>query len=130
MIQAAIASRFLESGVTSHLLSNVTETLESLSSVRSYGVVDWFCRNFCRLTDASVRAFQSYTCCYRLARFICSLFGFVIVMVTLVFVFTPKDAGLDSSSVGLALSSSLAVTLLILSFLRLRPYGVDDGRPF
>lgn len=111
VIQAANASRYVESGVTSHVLANVTETLDSLSCVRSYGVVDWFGRNFCRLTDASMRAFQAYTCCYRLSRFLCSLFGFVVVTATLVFALVKWDHSsvLDPSSVGLALSASLSV---------------------
>ncbi|CAN8026126.1 unnamed protein product [Ixodes persulcatus] len=90
----------------SRVLQHVTETVDSLSSVRSYDMVERFCGYFCRLADSSMLAYNAWMCCSRVSRALVGAVGFAIVLATLVVsvVSTTNDA----SRVGLALTSSLS----------------------
>ncbi|CAN8004740.1 unnamed protein product, partial [Ixodes pacificus] len=117
-LKASLVARFRESFHTSRILSHVTETANALSSIRGYGVLERFCRHFCRLVDDSMRAFGGFCVCYRLVRLVTSFCGFVVILCTvlLVILLVPDAASLNPSTVALALSaaSSVPQTLVAL----------------
>lgn len=115
---ASHSTRFFESVLTSRVLQHVSETLESLSSVRAYGVVDRFTNHFSRLADSNMRAFVAFQTCYRFVRALSGATGLAIMVATLVFaVLVPaaSEEGANPSSVGLALSASLSVSVISLA---------------
>ncbi|CAN8006409.1 unnamed protein product, partial [Ixodes pacificus] len=109
VVRASNEVRFVEGAYTSRLLQHVTEAVDSLSSIRSYGMVERFCSHFCRLVDANMVPYNAYVGCYRISRALVSAVGFVIVFATLIFTVVTATSG--ASSVGLALSSSLLITM-------------------
>ncbi|KAM7294987.1 hypothetical protein ISCGN_024492 [Ixodes scapularis] len=116
-VRASHAARMAESVRTSRLLQHVTETLESLSSIRAYGMVERFCGHFFRLADASMRAFSAFALCYRFIRLSSALAGLAVVTAALFFaVLLPACAGktVEASSIGLALSTALSVCTHVL----------------
>ncbi|KAH6921791.1 hypothetical protein HPB50_004990 [Hyalomma asiaticum] len=115
-VKASHCARFFESVAISRLLQHVTETVDALSSVRTYGVADRFRTHFCRLTDVTMRGFSSFGAAYRFTRTLTSTVGFVVVVCTLLAntVFTGPDRP-DPSSLGLALSSATSVPLALMT---------------
>ncbi|CAN7940136.1 unnamed protein product, partial [Ixodes hexagonus] len=117
-VRASHATRMAESVRTSRLLQHVTETLESLSSIRAYGMVERFCAHFFRLADANMRAFSAFALCYRFIRLSSALAGLAVVTAALFFaVLVPAWAGqaVGASSIGLALSTALSIPIVLLS---------------
>nr|XP_037272970.1 canalicular multispecific organic anion transporter 2-like [Rhipicephalus microplus] len=108
------SSRYVDSVGLSKLLQHMTETLESLSSVRAYGVVDRFRRHFFRLSDVSLRGFSSYCACYRFTRSLMAVGGFAVVVFSLL-LSTVGSTASDPSSLGLVLSSATSVPLLLMT---------------
>ncbi|CAN8001617.1 unnamed protein product, partial [Ixodes hexagonus] len=113
IIRASNEVRFVDGARMSAVLQHVTETVDSLSSIRSYGMVERFCEHFYRLADDNMVPFNAFICCYRVSRALASVCGFVIVFSTLVSAALNASAG--ASSVGLALSSSLSIPMTMLS---------------
>ncbi|KAM7300381.1 ATP-binding cassette sub-family C member 2 [Ixodes scapularis] len=117
-LKASLVARFRESYHLSRALSHVTETMDSLSSIRGYGVLERFCRHFCRLVDDTMRSFACFAVCYRLVRLVTSFSGFFVILCTvlLVILLAPDAASLDPSTMALALSaaSSVPQTLVAL----------------
>ncbi|KAG0409887.1 hypothetical protein HPB47_012995 [Ixodes persulcatus] len=117
-LKASLVTRFRESFHLSRALSHVTETMDSLSSIRGYGVLERFCRHFCRLVDDTMRAFAGFAVCYRLVRLVTSFCGFFVILCTvlLVILLAPDAESLDPSTLALALSaaSSIPQTLVAL----------------
>ncbi|XP_049513744.1 ATP-binding cassette sub-family C member 2-like isoform X2 [Dermacentor silvarum] len=115
-VKASHCARFSESVAVSRMLQHVTETVDALSSVRTYGVADRFRRHFCRLTDETMRGYSSFGTAYRFTRTLTSTSGFVVVVCTLLAntVFAGPD-GPDPSSLGLALSSATSVPLALMT---------------
>ncbi|KAG0414969.1 hypothetical protein HPB47_007850 [Ixodes persulcatus] len=113
IIRATNRARFMEGALMSRVLQHVTETVDSLSSVRSYDMVERFCGYFCRLADSSMLAYNAWMCCSRVSRALVGAVGFAIVLATLVVsvVSTTNDA----SRVGLALTSSLSIPLIMMT---------------
>ncbi|XP_049275830.1 ATP-binding cassette sub-family C member 2-like [Rhipicephalus sanguineus] len=111
-VKASHCARFYESVTTSRLLQHASETMDALSSVRTYGVTDKFRRHFCRLADDTTRGLAGFSITYRFTRTITSVAGFVVVMCTLLgnTVFA-GPSGPDPSGLGLALSSAISVPL-------------------
>ncbi|KAM7294644.1 ATP-binding cassette sub-family C member 3 [Ixodes scapularis] len=117
-VRASNSIRFKESTHVSKVLQHTTETIESLSTIRAYGAVERFCKHFCRLTDGNMRMTYGFMGCFRLTKVLTSLLGFVIVLATLIsaaLLPAEEDGVSKSSSVGLALSSSLAIPMSLMS---------------
>ncbi|XP_077495367.1 ATP-binding cassette sub-family C member 3-like isoform X2 [Amblyomma americanum] len=114
-VKASHSCRYSESLGTSRLLQHTTETVDALSSVRTYGVADRFQRHFFRLSDAVMRGYAGYLSTYRFVRTLTAMAGFVVVMSTLLAntVFAPSG-GPDPSSLALALSSACSVPLSLM----------------
>ncbi|CAN8006547.1 unnamed protein product, partial [Ixodes pacificus] len=106
IIRASNSARFVESVFMSRVLQHVTETMDSLSSVRSYEMVERFCSHFCRLAESGMLPYNAWMCCFRVSRALVSAIGFAIVLAT--FILAVVSTTNEASSVGLALSSSLA----------------------
>ncbi|KAH6923117.1 hypothetical protein HPB50_022964 [Hyalomma asiaticum] len=114
LVRAVNATRFIQSAHFSRLLQHVTETVDSLTMVRVFGMTQRFYERFCRLADQNLRVSLASVTCSRLARTFamgCSQF---MVLTTLVFtvaiggdVNEYEDTS-RSSSIGLALNSSLS----------------------
>ncbi|CAN8026122.1 unnamed protein product, partial [Ixodes persulcatus] len=115
-VKASNSVRFEESALVSKVLQHATETIESLSTIRAYGAVQRFCKHFCRLTDSNMRMNYGYLACFRLSKVLTSVLGFVIVLATLISATLLSSEGESkSSSVGLTLSSSLAIPMTLMS---------------
>ncbi|KAK8784733.1 hypothetical protein V5799_008902 [Amblyomma americanum] len=115
-VKASHSARYYESLAMSKVLQHATETLDALSSVRTYGAAERFRQHFCALTDKAVRGFLCFGSVYRFTRMLTSTSGFVVVMSTLLAntVFSGPE-GPDPSGLGLALSSASAVPLSLMS---------------
>ncbi|XP_037521954.1 ATP-binding cassette sub-family C member 2 [Rhipicephalus sanguineus] len=106
-VKVSHSARYHESLATSRLLQHTTETVDSLSSVRAYGVTEWFWRHCCRLVDDAMRGYLCFGVTFRFVRTLTATGGFVVVMCTLLAnVLFPGPNGPDPSSLGLALSSA------------------------
>ncbi|XP_065306846.1 uncharacterized protein [Dermacentor albipictus] len=97
---------------------HVAETRDSLSVVRSYGVEDRFCGHCYRLVDVAMRALLALFDCFRSVRFLGGLCGFLVILASVVFGVlvsgANRDVATDGSTVGLTLSSSMGIPLLII----------------
>lgn len=111
-------ARMREAAHRSILLSQVTETMESLSTIWAYGVVDRFLRHFCREADASVRAYATFNTCYRFIRLVSAVCGFAIVLVALFSMIIGVREGSMSNpgDIGLILTAASSVRGFTLSF--------------
>ncbi|CAN8001473.1 unnamed protein product, partial [Ixodes hexagonus] len=107
-VRAARPARFLESVHTSRMMSHVTETIDSLSSIRAYGVLERFSYHFCRLVDANMRAYWAFCSLYRYVRLVSFFCGFLTVLCTMMFavLLIRDDSTPDPSAVGLAISAA------------------------
>ncbi|XP_070396121.1 ATP-binding cassette sub-family C member 3-like isoform X3 [Dermacentor albipictus] len=113
-VSVSHSSRYVDSIGLSKLLQHMTETLECLSSVRAYGVLDRFRRHFFRLDDICLRGYFCYSACYRFARSLTAVGGFAVVLSALL-LNTLGSTTPDPSSLGLALSSATTVPLALMS---------------
>nr|XP_037272775.1 canalicular multispecific organic anion transporter 2-like [Rhipicephalus microplus] len=115
-VKASHRCRYFESLALSRLLQHVTETVDALSSVRTYGVVDRFARHFFRLTDAVMRGYICFGATYGFVRMLTSAAGFVVVVCTLLTtVVFAGPGGPDPASLGLALSAATSIPLSLMS---------------
>ncbi|CAN8026077.1 unnamed protein product, partial [Ixodes persulcatus] len=106
IIRAANEARFVEGASSSRVLQHVTETVDSLSTIRSYGMLERFCGCFFRLVDANMVPYNAFVCCLRVGRTLVGAVGFGVVFATLLMALFTATGG--PSGVGLALSSSLS----------------------
>ncbi|EEC11487.1 hypothetical protein IscW_ISCW020353 [Ixodes scapularis] len=111
IIRASNSARFVEGAFMSRVLQHATETVDSLSSVRSYEMVERFCSHFCRLAEWGMLPYNAWMCCFRVSRALVSAVGFAIVLAT--FILAVVNTTNEASSVGLALSSSLSIPLIM-----------------
>nr|XP_054926016.1 multidrug resistance protein mrp-7-like [Dermacentor andersoni] len=115
-LRASHHCRYYESLAMSRLLQHATETVDALSSVRTYGVADRFASHFYRLTDEMVRGLVCFGYTYCFVRTLTAVAGFVVIMCTLLTtVVFAGPGGPDPASLGLALSSACSVSLSLLS---------------
>ncbi|KAK8760652.1 hypothetical protein V5799_028081, partial [Amblyomma americanum] len=109
---AVNATRFVRSAHFSRVLQHVTETIESLTIVRVFGMTERFYQRFCRLADQNLRVSLASVMCSRLTRTFAVGCSQTIVLATLIFtVVVGADETRDasrSSSIGLTLNSSLS----------------------
>ncbi|KAM7294820.1 putative ABC transporter [Ixodes scapularis] len=119
-VRASHPPKFREAVHTSRILSHVTETMDSLSSVRAYGVLDRFSYHFCRLVDANIRAYSAFCGLFRYVRLVTFLCGLVTMVCTMLFAVlpSPEDSQPDPSILGLTISAA-SLLLQTLSFLNL-----------
>ncbi|KAG0413194.1 hypothetical protein HPB47_009668 [Ixodes persulcatus] len=110
-LRGSQAPKFLEAIHTSRMLSHLTETMEALSSIRAYGVLDRFCAHFCRLVDTNSRAYWAFCMYYRVVRVGSCLCGFIVILATMLFtvLLPPWGVHPDPSSVGLTLSAASSI---------------------
>ncbi|KAH7976176.1 hypothetical protein HPB52_009486 [Rhipicephalus sanguineus] len=113
-VSASHSSRYFDSVSTSKLLQHMTETLEALSSVRAYGVLERFRRHFYRIDDMCLRGYSAYCACFRFSRALTASGGLVVVLAA-VLLNTVGTAAPDQSSLGLALSSATSIPLALMS---------------
>lgn len=104
---------YLEATGVSRAVQHATETMDSVPTIRSYGVTDRFVNHFYRLVDACVVPYYSFTGCYRANRLLAGICSLAVVLGALVIsVIVPFSTGarMEPSSVGLVLSSALTVS--------------------
>ncbi|KAL1416978.1 hypothetical protein MTO96_027276 [Rhipicephalus appendiculatus] len=123
LTSAVNATRFIRSAHFSRMLQHVTETVDSLTIVRVFGMTERFYARFCRLADQNLRVSLASVTCSRLTRTFAVACSQAVVLSTLVFTVVgigPDDV-LRSSSIGLALNSSLSIpttmTMLCVTYL-------------
>ncbi|XP_077551433.1 ATP-binding cassette sub-family C member 4-like isoform X3 [Haemaphysalis longicornis] len=118
LVKSANAARRMETVDCSRLLQHVAETRDSLSVVCSYHAEDRFVRHCYRLVDAATRGLLGFLSTFRFIRFLGGLCGLLVVISSLAFAMfasiSNKDILDTSSSIGLALSSSMAIPLLLV----------------
>lgn len=107
-MRASHTSRYFESVAASRVLSHVTESMDAMSSIRAYGVVERFCDHFARLADVNMRGYLTYCMCFRFLRAIAAVCGLAVVLCTLLLCVMGVGM-LDRSSVGLSLSAASTV---------------------
>ncbi|KAL1426956.1 hypothetical protein MTO96_003255 [Rhipicephalus appendiculatus] len=150
-VRAASAVRSLDTACMSRMLQHLTETRDSMSSVRCYGAVSLVCRRFYRLLDGAVRYFWTLAGAVRFTR-VAGGFAGLCAVLTLVFAMLWSTTPLSPSGIGLSLSSAMAIPMLLtainasiffcllasiafertVEYTRLQPEdscGVDDVRP-
>ncbi|KAH9364489.1 hypothetical protein HPB48_018055 [Haemaphysalis longicornis] len=113
LIHAVNVMRFIRSTSFSRLLHHTTETVESLTTVRVFGMTQRFYGRFCGLANETLRASLASVACQRLTRTFAIACSQTVVLATLVFTVVAVGSSDEaaqvpqSSSIGLALSSSL-----------------------
>ncbi|KAL1416971.1 hypothetical protein MTO96_027269 [Rhipicephalus appendiculatus] len=119
LTRAVNATRFIRSAHFSRLLQHATETIDSLTIVRVFGMTQRFYERMCRLADQNLRVSLASVTCSRLTRTFAMACSQTMVLATLVFTVAIGGGVIDeyedtsrSSSIGLALNSSLAVSTL------------------
>ncbi|KAH9381709.1 hypothetical protein HPB48_010528 [Haemaphysalis longicornis] len=112
--RASHISRFYDRTASSRLFQHMTETLDALSSVRAYGVVQRFRSHFFRLSDTCLRGYGAFCTCYLFTHAISATGAFVVVMSTLL-VNTTGSSLPSASSLGVALSSATSVPLALMT---------------
>ncbi|KAK8756592.1 hypothetical protein V5799_000706 [Amblyomma americanum] len=112
LTRAANAARFLRTTLFSKLLQHATESIESLSLVRTFGANERCYARFCRLANQNARATSAWLACNRTLRMFTTTCGLLIVLTTLGSVVGDSSAPPDGSAIGLALSSSLSVGIV------------------
>ncbi|EEC16172.1 ABC transporter, putative, partial [Ixodes scapularis] len=113
IVRAANEARFVEGAFSSRVLQHLTETVDSLSTIRSYGMVERFCGCFCRLVDENMVPYNAFVCCLRVGKALVGAVGFAVVFATLLMAIFTATSG--PSGVGLALSSSLSIPMILTS---------------
>ncbi|XP_077527833.1 ATP-binding cassette sub-family C member 5-like [Haemaphysalis longicornis] len=111
-VRASNDLRFLENAWTSRVLQHLTETRDSMSSVRCYGAVKLVCRHFYRLVDGATRPFWATTACVRFARVsggAAGLFAVLALVLTVGLSASPPS----QSGVGLALSAAISIPMFL-----------------
>ncbi|XP_049513140.1 ATP-binding cassette sub-family C member 2-like isoform X2 [Dermacentor silvarum] len=111
LTRAVNATRYIRSAHFSRVLQHVTETVDSLTIVRVFGMTERFYARFCRLADQNLRVSLASVTCGRLTRTFAVACSQVIVLCTLLFSvigMNPDDVS-SSSSIGLSLNSSLSI---------------------
>uniref|UniRef100_A0A6B0VEZ8 Putative abctransporter n=1 Tax=Ixodes ricinus TaxID=34613 RepID=A0A6B0VEZ8_IXORI len=117
-VHASHGARFCESVRTSRVLQHLTETMDCLSTIRAFGVVDRFCDHFCHLVDRNMCAYSAFTGCFRFVRLVSSAAVLVVVLATValaVLATTFTDGNHSPSAVGLALSAALAIPISMMT---------------
>ncbi|CAN7940672.1 unnamed protein product [Ixodes hexagonus] len=114
-VRSATPPKFLEGLHTSRMLSHVTETMDSLSSIRAYGVLERFSYHFCRIVDTNMRAYWTYCSLYRFVRLSTFFCGFLVVLSTMLFavLLLPDDSAPDPSDIGLSISAASLVRITL-----------------
>ncbi|XP_040064399.3 ABC transporter C family member 12-like [Ixodes scapularis] len=94
--------------------------MDSLSSIRAYGVLDRFSYHFCRLVDVNIRAYSAFCGLFRYVRLVTFLCGLVTMVCTMLFAVlpSPEDSQPDPSILGLTIGAA-SLLLQTLSFLNL-----------
>ncbi|XP_075557069.1 ATP-binding cassette sub-family C member 2-like isoform X2 [Dermacentor variabilis] len=111
-VRASNALRSLETACVSRVLQHLTETRDSMSSVRCYGAVALVCRRFCRLLDGALRYFWALAAAVRFTRISGGVAGLCAVVATVLVMFF-STLPLSPSEVGLSLSSAMSIPMLL-----------------
>ncbi|EEC11596.1 ABC transporter, putative, partial [Ixodes scapularis] len=119
-VRASHPPKFREAVHTSRILSHVTETMDSLSSIRAYGVLDRFSYHFCRLVDVNIRAYSAFCGLFRYVRLVTFLCGLVTMVCTMLFavLLSPEDSQPDPSILGITISAASLDPILVRGTLR------------
>ncbi|XP_077527041.1 multidrug resistance protein mrp-7-like isoform X2 [Haemaphysalis longicornis] len=106
-VRTANAFRSLESARFSRVLQHLTETRDSISTVRCFGAVALFNKRFYRLVDDVVRTYWAMIACVRLTRVCGAVAGLCAILATLA-TLALSNHPTSKSGVGLALSSAMS----------------------
>lgn len=114
--KAASVFNSFESAMLARLVSHASETSDSLSSIRAYGVADRFCQRCFLLRKDITRANSGFDSCYRLVRNSAGASGFLVVLGTIVVgvLLHPPDKIPSPSTIGLVLSAATSVNKIVV----------------
>ncbi|XP_077527043.1 multidrug resistance protein mrp-7-like isoform X2 [Haemaphysalis longicornis] len=113
-VRTANALRSLESARFSRVLQHLTETRDSISTVRCFGAVALFNKRFYRLVDDVVRTYWAVIACVRVTRVSGAVAGLCAILAT-VATLALSDHPTSKSGVGLALSSAMSISVILAS---------------
>ncbi|KAH7942904.1 hypothetical protein HPB52_002266 [Rhipicephalus sanguineus] len=111
-VRAANVLRSLDTACVSRMLQHLTETRDSMSSVRCYGAVRLVCRRFYRLLDGAITYFWALAGSVRFTR-VAGGFAGLCAVLTLVLVMLLSTTPLSPSGIGLSLSSAMSIPMLL-----------------
>lgn len=111
-VRASNVLRSLERACVSGVLQHLTETRDSMSSVRCYGAVALVCGRFYRLLDGATRYFWALAAAVRFTRIAGGVAG-LCALLTLVLVMFFSTAPRSPSGVGLSLTSAMSIPMLL-----------------
>ncbi|XP_075739280.1 ATP-binding cassette sub-family C member 2-like [Rhipicephalus microplus] len=110
VIRATTISRQYESTRLSMVLQQLTETLDSVGMIRCFRVMEKFCARYRRLMNDYFEAFNTFTLSYSFTRLIVTVFGVLVILLTIVIVVVPSRGNEEAAaSVGLSFLSALTV---------------------
>ncbi|KAH8020287.1 hypothetical protein HPB51_000057 [Rhipicephalus microplus] len=116
VIRATTISRQYESTRLSMVLQQLTETLDSVGMIRCYRVMEKFCDRYRRLMNDYFEAFNTFILSYSFTRLIVTIFGVLVILLTIVIVVVPSRGNEEAAaSVGLSFLSALTDTSCGLS---------------
>lgn len=120
LTRAVNATRFIRSAEFSRVLQHVTETVESLTIVRVFGMTQRFYSRFCNLADRAMRFSLASAGCQRLTRTFAAACSQFVVLVALISIVAVGGGAIDeqgdasrSSSIGMALNAALAIPMMM-----------------
>ncbi|XP_077527021.1 ATP-binding cassette sub-family C member 3-like [Haemaphysalis longicornis] len=113
-VRAANALRSLESARFSRVLQHLTETRDSISTVRCFGAVALFRKRFYRLVNDVARPCWVTCACIRVTRVSGATAGLCAILAT-VAALALSELPPSQSGVGLALSSAMSVPMMLAS---------------
>ncbi|KAH9384365.1 hypothetical protein HPB48_026372 [Haemaphysalis longicornis] len=111
-VRAANALRSLESARWSRVLQHLTETRDSITTVRCFGAVTLFQKRFYRLLDEVVRPQWAMFACMRVMRVSGAVAGLSAILVTVATLALSSQQP-SKSGVGLALCSVMSVPMIL-----------------
>nr|XP_037281018.1 putative uncharacterized protein YKR104W [Rhipicephalus microplus] len=92
------------------VLQQLTETLDSVGMIRCYRVMEKFCDRYRRLMNDYFEAFNTFILSYSFTRLIVTIFGVLVILLTIVIVVVPSRGNEEAAaSVGLSFLSALTV---------------------
>ncbi|XP_077528196.1 multidrug resistance protein mrp-7-like [Haemaphysalis longicornis] len=113
-VRTANALRSLESARFSRVLQHLTETRDSISTVRCFGAVALFNKRFYRLLDDVARTYWVMVACVRVTRVSGALAGLCAILAPLA-TLALSNHTTSKSGVGLALSSAMSISVILAS---------------
>ncbi|XP_077527047.1 multidrug resistance protein mrp-7-like [Haemaphysalis longicornis] len=128
-VQAANALRSLESARLSRVLQHLTETRDSIATVRCFGAVALFQKRFFRLLDDVAGSYWVMCACLRVTRVSAATAGLCAILATVTALALSQPPP-SQSALGLALSAAMSAPMMLASVNATVFFGILSGIAF